>query len=142
MAWLAPFQGPVCAGNGMKALASSSQRVIVPPRIAARSDSLSKSPPTSAPTSSRPQGWNTYGIARPPDEMGLVWNNVRALENGRSDAPNPSHGWKTPRREVKKFFSLPFTIRTYAFSISKTSSGETESSDNEPKYFPHDPVIG
>ncbi len=59
IAWLAPFQGPVCAGNGMNAFGSPSQRMSVPPSTAARSERFLKSPPTSAPTSSRPQDWNT-----------------------------------------------------------------------------------
>jgi hypothetical protein len=47
-----------------------------------------------------------------------------------------------PTRAVKKRFSLPATNRMYAFSISNTSSGDTDSSDSDAKYFPHDPVNG
>src|SRR5437667_9624468 len=142
VAWLAPFHGPVCAGNGRKLLASPSHRISVPFSTAARSESFLISPPNSMPASSRPQGWNTNGMALPPAEIGTVWKNGRALLNGRSEAPKPSHGWKIPTRPVKKLSQLPKTKRTYAFSISKTSSGEVESSAREPKYFPHEPVRG
>ena len=79
-AWFAPFQGPVCAGKARKACASSFHRTMVPPNMAARSESLLMSPPISTPASSRPQGWKTYGTAVPLAEIGFVWNNVRTFE--------------------------------------------------------------
>src|SRR6266498_4052991 len=142
VAWFAPFHGPVCAGKGRKLFGSSSKRISVPLSKAARIDNFLMSPPISIPASSKPQGWKTYGTPLPPAAIGTVWKNGRALLNGRSEAPKPSHGWNTPTRAVKNRSDFPYTNRTYAFSISNTSSGEVDNSANEPKYFPHDPVNG
>src|SRR6266542_4934611 len=79
--WFAPFQGPVCAGNGRKLFGSSSQRISVPLSKAARIDNFLKSPPISIPASSKPQGWNTYGMPLPPAAIGTVWKNGRALRS-------------------------------------------------------------
>ena len=55
-------------------------------------------------------------------------------------------GFRSPedigKDEVKNLFASPLTIRTYAFSTSKKSSGDTDSSDSEPKYLPQEPVTG